>query len=82
MGRAELLTELRELAVSDPRSAWEQARAEGRAAGIDEVFHFFFFDDHDFNDGDIGFALCCQQEGQHNLRLPLSSRDGYACNAR
>lgn len=54
--RAELLCYLEELTVPDPRERWAADGREGRISGIDEVIHFFF-DDHDFDQGDIGASL-------------------------
>lgn len=59
--RAELLSVLEELAAPDPRRQWATDRNEGKAAGIDEVIHFLF-DDHDFDDRDLGFSLLDQAE--------------------
>ncbi|GAA4766556.1 hypothetical protein GCM10023219_09890 [Stakelama sediminis] len=59
--REELRSYLSELAADDPRAIWQQERQEGLSSGIDEVFHFFF-DDHDFDKGDVGVVFFDPQE--------------------
>ena len=59
--RNELVGHLRELATPNPRPTWKADIQAGLNAGIDEVIHFFF-DDHDFDEGDIGVVLSNQQE--------------------
>jgi hypothetical protein len=54
--RNELLSYLHELEADDPRVIWREDRDRGLASGINEVFHFFF-DDHDFDNADVGAAL-------------------------
>lgn len=54
--RSQLAAYLSELRASDPRPLWEEERRRGLASGIDAVFHFFF-DDHDFDEQDMGFSL-------------------------
>ena len=51
--REELRSYLTELATDDPRRIWQKERLEGLSSGIDDVFHFFF-DDHDFDESNIG----------------------------
>ncbi len=51
--RKELLSYLGDLAADDPRTVWQKERLEGLSSGIDQTFHFFF-DDHDFDENDIG----------------------------
>jgi hypothetical protein len=53
--RRELLINLEDLSVPDPRERWQKERAEGLASGIGEVIHFFF-DDHDFEQ-ELGLSL-------------------------
>ena len=59
--RKELGQYLGELAAEDPRTIWQQERHEGLSSGIDDVFHFFF-DDHDFDKGDLGIVFLDTQE--------------------
>ena len=59
--REELRSYLSELAADDPRAIWWQERQKGLSSGIDEVFHFFF-DDHDFDEGDVGVVFFDPQE--------------------
>jgi hypothetical protein len=59
--RDELIVELKELAVSDPRVVWRAETQKGMVSGIDEVFHFFF-DDYDFGPNAIGQTLLSQSE--------------------
>jgi hypothetical protein len=59
--RKELGHYLGELAAEDPRTIWQQERQEGLSSGIDEVLHFFF-DDHDFDEGDIGVVFLDPEE--------------------
>jgi hypothetical protein len=54
--RSQLEAFLSELRASDPRPLWEEERRRGLASGVDAVFHFFF-DDHDFDEQDVGFSL-------------------------
>ncbi|WP_338503760.1 hypothetical protein V6R86_08650 [Sphingomonas kaistensis] len=54
--RSEMVLYLHEMASSDPRTLWSAQREKGLAAGIDEVFHFFF-DDNDLDETDIGVTL-------------------------
>lgn len=59
--RAELLLYLEELAAPDPRRQWAADSRAGYVCGIDQVIHFFF-DDHDFDEGDVGVSLLDQAE--------------------
>jgi hypothetical protein len=59
--RDELRSYLSELAADDPRAVWRRDRLEGLSSGIDDVFHFFF-DDHDFDEGDVGVVFFDPQE--------------------
>lgn len=59
--RRELMLYLQELEVDDPRPIWEEERRRGLVSDIDQVFHFFF-DDHDFDAGDIGRVLLNEDE--------------------
>ena len=59
--RSELREYLLELQASDPRSVWQAERERGLISGIDQVFHFLF-DDHDFDESDIGLSLCDVKE--------------------
>jgi hypothetical protein len=59
--RRELLHYLSELCADDPRLVWQEECRRGLASGIDEVFHFFF-DDHDFDESEIGLVLLDQAE--------------------
>ena len=52
---------LNELQAADPRQIWEQERQEGLVSVIDQVFHFFF-DDHDFDEADIGAVFVNRDE--------------------
>jgi hypothetical protein len=61
--RRDLVGQLEELAAPDPRPLWKSEMKSGVASGIDEVIHFFF-DDHDFDAGDIGYTLVDQQEAE------------------
>jgi hypothetical protein len=54
--RAELLGRLTELCDPAQTALWLAKDPNGPIVGIDETFHFFF-DDHDFDDGDVGSAL-------------------------
>jgi hypothetical protein len=59
--RHELQARLVELQADDPRPLWRAELEHGLASGIDEVFHFFF-DDHDFDETDVGVTLFDQDE--------------------
>jgi hypothetical protein len=59
--RRELILYLAELAVDDPRATWQAERQQGLWSGIDEVFHFFF-DDHDFDETDVGAVFFDRSE--------------------
>lgn len=54
--RLELIGRLSELRADDPRLLWAAECKRGLVANIDQVFHFFF-DDHDFDQSDIGVTL-------------------------
>lgn len=54
--RRELIEQLKDLSVADPRPIWEQERQNGRVAGIEQTIHFLF-DDHEFDEADIGYSL-------------------------
>ena len=66
--RQELVLYLTELAADDPRKTWNQERQQGLASGIDEVFHFFF-DDHDFDDTEIGHVFLDRNEAATIARV-------------
>lgn len=51
--RRDLLTTLNELCTDEPCRLWSNQREEGLVVGFDEVIHFFF-DDHDFDERQIG----------------------------
>jgi hypothetical protein len=85
--RAELIAYLEELSTPDPRLIWAEQAKEGLVGGIDEVIHFFF-DDHDFDETEIGVSLFDQgdvarvQSVRSALdelirRLPRGSDDQY-----
>jgi len=59
--RSELLLYLQELEADDPRRKWQEERQQGLVSGIDQVFHFFF-DDHPFDEADIGVVFFNQDE--------------------
>ncbi|MBX3480225.1 MAG: hypothetical protein KF842_07485 [Caulobacter sp.] len=59
--RIELISELEDLRRSDLADEWKRQANAGLVAGIDQVFHFFF-DDHDFDAGDIGYVLFDERE--------------------
>jgi hypothetical protein len=61
--REELRLYLAELAADEPRTTWQHDREKGLSSGIDEVFHFFF-DDHDFDEADIGEVFFDSSEVQ------------------
>lgn len=61
--RGELLQVLDELTLDDPISQWSGQRSQGWCVGFDEVVHFLF-DDHDFDERDIGFSLLDGSEVQ------------------
>src|ERR1700761_5307333 len=66
--RAELLACLEELSAPDPRPLWEAERKRGLISDIDQVIHFFF-DDHDFDEADIGYTLLDDVEVTHIASL-------------
>ncbi|WP_442780897.1 SCO4402 family protein [Caulobacter sp. SL161] len=59
--RVELIAYLEELAIPDPRPIWRAQAKQGLISGVDQVIHFFF-DDHDFDDSDVGSCLFDQAE--------------------
>jgi hypothetical protein len=59
--RSELILSLEEIIDEKQTAKWLTPDPDGPALGIDEVFHFFF-DDHDFDGGDIGFSLFDDEE--------------------
>jgi hypothetical protein len=59
--RRELLSYLGDLSVADPRQVWTKDRDQGLISDIDQVFHFFF-DDHDFDETEIGRSLWDERE--------------------
>ena len=59
--RAEIILYLKELAADDPTELWQNERKRGLVSDIDQIFHFFF-DDNDFDDGDIGASLLDSKE--------------------
>ena len=61
--RCELLLYLEELSSSDPRALWKEQQDRGLYADIDRVFHFFF-DDHEFDERYIGYALFDEGEAR------------------
>ncbi len=86
--RAELLAYLEELATPDPRIIWRAEVKRGLISGVDQVIHFFF-DDHDFDESQIGFSLLDKAEaaliqaikralGQLIEKLPHGGDDEYA----
>ena len=70
--RSELLALLDELRAPDPSKLWAEMRARGLACGFDEAIHFFF-DDHDFDESDVGFSLFDSEEVRliGELKMPL-----------
>ena len=54
--REELIHYLKELETPDPRPPWRKERERGLISDIDQVFHFFFDDNH-FDEGAIGVTL-------------------------
>lgn len=70
--RSQLLESLRELMVDDPLKLWAHQIQQGMCVGFDEVIHFYF-DDHDFDEGDVGFSLLNNGEAQaiRNLKSAL-----------
>lgn len=71
--RKELLENLADLTIDDPLQLWAVQTRQGMCVGFDEVIHFFF-DDHDFDEGDVGFSLFSNGEAQaiHTLKSALS----------
>ena len=59
--RAEIILYLKELAADDPTELWRNERKRGLVSDIDQIFHFFF-DDNNFDDGDIGASLLDSKE--------------------
>lgn len=59
--RRQLKLYLNELKAEDPRPIWQQEREKGLASGIDQVFHFFF-DDHPFDEADVGAVFVNPEE--------------------
>lgn len=59
--RSELIEYLEDLATPDPRPMWEAATRKGLIYDLDQVYHFFF-DDNDFDDGDVGRMLLGAEE--------------------
>src|SRR4051812_15361443 len=72
--RRDLLTLLDELTIEEPCKLWAKQRSEGKVVGFDEAIHFFF-DDHDFDAGDIGLSLFDENEVRllNNLKEPLGT---------
>ena len=70
--RSELLETLAELTIDDPLKLWGDQTRQGMCVGFDEVIHFLF-DDHDFDEGDVGFSLLSNGEAQaiRNLKSAL-----------
>src|SRR6476619_1900757 len=54
--RRDLMLSLQELTSDNPVELWAEQRREGLVVGFSEAIHFFF-DEHDFNAGDVGFSL-------------------------
>lgn len=90
--RAELLSYLEELSAPHPQHRWAAERHQGKLSGIDEVVHFLF-DDHDFNDADVGASLLDRtevalvQSVKHELDqitqdLPQGGDDDYVAHSR
>ena len=88
--RDELLAYLEELATPDPRTMWDQDQRRGLISGIDQVIHFFF-DDHDFDEGDVGYSLFDPREANAvgavknaldvlMAELPKGSDDDYVAH--
>jgi hypothetical protein len=59
--RAELLLYLDELSSADPRQTWRAELEQGLISGVDQVIHFLF-DDHDFDQRDVGSSLFDMRE--------------------
>ena len=59
--RRELKLYLNELGAEDPRQIWQREREKSLASGIDQVFHFFF-DDHAFEEADVGSVFYNREE--------------------
>lgn len=59
--RAELLDYLGELIDPAETAKWLRPDPQGPIIGIEQTFHFFF-DDHDFDAGEIGYSLFDQDE--------------------
>jgi hypothetical protein len=66
--RSELQAYLSELRVDDPRPTWRSDRERGMVSGIDLMFHFFF-DDHDFDETEIGITLLNRDEARSLTEL-------------
>lgn len=90
--RAELLIYLEELAGAHPQHRWATERRQNKASGIDEVIHFLF-DDHDFDEADIGASLLDLSEvalvqavkdelGQIIAELPRGADADYVAHCR
>jgi hypothetical protein len=71
--RAELLLCLDELSSADPRQSWRAEIAQGLIAGVDQVIHFLF-DDHDFDERDVGLSLLDLREvaAMGSVKIALS----------
>jgi len=52
---------LEDLSVANPQPVWERERQSGLVAGIDQSIHFLF-DDHEFDESDVGFSLFDTEE--------------------
>ena len=59
--RRDLQHYLQELQAEDPRKIWKRERENGLVPGIDQVFHFFF-DDHPFDEADVGAVFINREE--------------------
>lgn len=59
--RAELLEYLAELCDPAETAKWLKPESQGPVIGIDQTFHCFF-DDHDFDAGDISYSLFDEEE--------------------
>jgi hypothetical protein len=59
--RAELLEYVAELCDPAATANWLKPDPQGPIIGIDQTFHFFF-DDHDFDAGEIGYSLFDEEE--------------------
>jgi hypothetical protein len=59
--RSELLGYLDELCDPLETAKWLRPDSQGPIIGINQTFHFFF-DDHDFDAGDISYSLFDEEE--------------------